>query len=342
MKIIQKKSEMDLSIVIVNYNTALYLKSCLRTLTLYTDNLNYEIIVVDNFSPERDIEKLSKDFPRVKFIFSEENNGFGAGCNIGARNAAGRYILFVNPDVIFMDNINFLLFSYLEKNSNVALISPVYLEEDGKIEFTDGRFPGYFIELSEAFDHFISKVLNIFFKKKEPERVYPFEVNWVMGSYMMVRSEIFHETGGFDEHFFLYYEDIDLQFRIKSKGFKIMYHPGALLKHVKRSSVRTFSGENLYYYHMMRSKLIYMYKHFSFFKRNVIKLIHILGLAFRFSSLPFRKVFKNKRRQKMIQYKMRLKQILAGKKVIYGNDLFRFVLLDNSRQQVVSEDKFWK
>ncbi len=333
---------MDVSVIIVNYNTTTHLKNCLDSLLSFTSKYLFEVIVVDNNSPNRDIESIQECYPKVRFLFRDINDGFGSGCNYGSRYAEGKYLLFVNPDIIFLDNIYNDLFQIIEKNSSVDVISPIYVEDDGTKTYTYDKFPGYNWNISEAFGNVFSRLGSKFFPNQEPEKRNPFEVDWVMGSCIFIRSLVFRHVKGFDETFFLYYEDIDLQYRIKRLGYKIFYNPLTSVKHIKRVSVRTFNGENLYYYHMTRSNLIYMYKHYSFFKRNLIRVLHLVGIAIRVFTLPFRKIYSSKRKQKLKQYKTKFKQFLSSKDSIYKKKYVKINLEDVKRSQIVYHDKFWQ
>lgn len=333
---------MDLSIIIVNYNTHEYLRNCLDSLLTHTENLEFEVFVVDNNSPDRYIEKFPGLYPGVKFLFKLVNDGFGAGCNYGLRYSAGKYILFLNPDVIINNNAIHTLYKFIESNPDIAVISPIYGGACEDIKFTSGSFPGYLWEVTEALGNIFMKLYCKWFEEDKSDIKFPFEVNWVMGSFMMCNKSVLNNLKGFDENFFLYYEDIDLQLRIKKLGFKIYYHPGAQIEHVKRSSVRTFDGENTYYYHMTRSNLIYMYKHFGFFKRNIIRSLHLFGIIIRILSLPLRKVYREKKKQKLNQYIIKWKQFVAKRDTIFANTILSMVKTENGKTQVISNDKFWQ
>ncbi len=330
------------SIIIINYNTQNYLRKCLDSINNFTHNLEYEVIVVDNNSSDRSIEFLLTDYPKINFLFRDVNDGFGAGCNFGARHATGKYFLFINPDVILLDNVVYELFKLMESDPCIAVVSPIYIEDDNNVIYTYNNFPGFVWEFSEAFGNIFSDLLFKLFPRQKLNLKEPFEVNWVMGSFMFIKAEIFKLIQGFDENFFLYYEDIDLQFRIKKLGYKINYYPNALVKHIKRGSVRSYSGENLYYYHMTRSNLIYMYKHFGFVKRNLIRIFHLLGIMIRFLTLPLRSTYTFKKKQKLFQYITKLKQFLSCKKSIFNREFLKPSLANDNMKQITVKDSFWQ
>lgn len=307
-----------LSIVIVNYNTYSFLKKCLASIIENSSDIDYEIIVVDNNSPEKDILDVRNDFSQVKLILNDRNKGFGDGCNIGAAAATGNYLLFINPDVQFSGNVNSSMLKLMESDPGIGVSSPIYFEDDGNVTYTYNRFPGFDWNISEAYANVFRRIKGKIFGEKLDYENKVFYVDWVMGSYMLIRRECFERVNGFDTNIFLYYEDIDLQFRIKKEGYKIAYNGFVHISHYKRSSVRSEKGENLMFHHMTRSNLIYMYKHFSFTKRNIIRFIHITGVMFRVISLPLRSEYKNKK-QKMHQYADKFRQYV----LVTKNDLFK-------------------
>lgn len=299
---------MDISVIIVNYNTYSYLVNCLSCIIKYTKDLNYEIIVVDNNSPDREIESILDKYPTINLILNKENKGFGDGCNIGAVHASGKYLLFINPDVSFNSDVISVIFNFMEQNLEYAVSSPIYIEDDNTITFTYNRFPGFDWNLAEAFANIIYRVKSKF-KNTNPEYLNSIiDVDWVMGSFIFIRKEVFDIVKGFDTNYFLYYEDIDLQYRIKKNKKKIAYNGNAQISHFKRSSVRSNEGESIFYYHLTRSNLIYMYKHFGFTKRNIIRVIHVAGSFIRILTLPFRNEFKGRKKQKFNQYLIKIEQ----------------------------------
>jgi len=275
-------------------------------------------------------------------LFRDVNDGFGSGCNYGSRFAKGKYLLFVNPDVTFSSNVNYELFRFMESDTRIGVSSPIYIEDDNNITFIYYRFPGYEWEIAEAFGNVFGKIKALLFQSKEPDVNRPFEVDWVMGSFMFIRANVFRQVNGFDENIFLYYEDIDLQFRIKKLGYGIIYYPFLFIKHSKRSSIKTYSAENLYYYHMTRSNLIFMYKHFSGFKRNLVRCFHILGIFVRIILVPFRNRFAHKRKQKLKQYIVKCKQYMSTKDNIFRSGFLEEEISRNERDQIRYNDSFWQ
>lgn len=297
---------MDVSVIIVNYNTHDFLEDCLRSITEFTKDIEYEIIVVDNNSTIKGIDKIGDKFGSVKFLFNKENNGFGAGCNIGIKNASGKYCAFVNPDIVFTENCLSKFYEYMEINTDTGACGGRLVNNENKTIYTFNYFPGYLWEILQATgkgsDNAIAKLNK---KLLSSEKEY-YEVDWLIGAFMFIRKEIIDKLKGFDEMFFLYYEDVDIQFRIKELGFKIVCLKNIQIKHHERSSIKTSQDENVYHIHMHKSKILYMKKHFNFFKRNIITFMHITGILMRMILLPVRDRFSGNKEQKSYQYKKML------------------------------------
>jgi len=336
---------MDISIIIVNYNTASHLEECLNSIYQNTNNVSFEIIVVDNFSSENEIRTFPSRYPETKFIFLNENKGFGTGCNTGAKVARGKYFLFVNPDIIFLNNILTDLFRFMETNENVTVCSGVLTNLNGEEIYTYNYFPGVKWEFTEAIGRGSHKKIlslmqlpSIINKSSEP-----LDVDWLIGAFLFFRTDTFKKLKGFDERFFLYYEDVDIQKRAKNIGYKINLLPDKRICHVERSSVKSFEGENLYYFHMTRSKLIYYYTHANILKRSVIRLMLIIGLFFRIVNLPLRRKFKGKKLQKFYQYQMIMKLYISNYKHILNSKFSRFKKMKKFNYESSLEyDDFWK
>lgn len=314
---------MDLSIIIVNYNTTDYLQNCLKSIFKFAHNLTFEVIVVDNNSSERVIDNFPSEFPEVYFYFLDSNKGFGYGCNYGASKARGKYLAFVNPDIIFNSFCLSDLFYFMESNHKVAVCSPVMKDYEGNFNYIYNYFPNYIWEFHEALgmgnDKKIEELISVLDDPGNGNKA--LEVDWVTGACLFMRRVIFEEQNGYDDDFFLYYEDTDLQYRIKKSGSEIMILKEFVVMHYTNSSIKSDKGEDVYFFHINRSKLIYMYKHFNFLKRNIIRFLHLLGILVRIITLPFRSKFAGKKMKRFKQYERMFLIYLSGYKSILKSNL---------------------
>lgn len=233
---------MDLSIICVNWNSLDYLRKCLASVYEFTHGISFEVIVVDNASPEGGVESLKQTFPEVKIIKSEENLGFARANNLGCRSASGEFVLLLNPDTelrgpaidILMDNMRALPDAgivggkLLNTDLSVQTVAvqkfPTIVNQIANIERLRLAWPG-----CPLWD-----IAPLFRKNGGPVKV---EV--IPGACMLIRREVFEKVGMFTDEFFMYGEDLDLNWKIRALGLTNYYVEDAeLVHHGGRSSSR--------------------------------------------------------------------------------------------------------
>ncbi|RJR30287.1 glycosyltransferase family 2 protein [Candidatus Microgenomates bacterium] len=232
---------MKLSIIIVSFNTRDVLKDCLTS--LFTHHKTeiakrlFEIIVVDNGSTDETQAMIKKQFPRVKLIQNARNEGFGKANNVAARKTISEYVLFLNPDTIVPVQTLDTLLSYLETHVDVGIVTCKVLLTHGKIDDASHRgFPTpwraltHFSGLSQLFPRsMFFNGYHLGYQRMDE----PHEIDACAGAFLMMRRKVGELVGWFDEDYFWYGEDLDLCFRVKQAGFKIMYVPEVSITHVK-------------------------------------------------------------------------------------------------------------
>jgi GT2 family glycosyltransferase len=288
------------SIIIVNYNTHYHLEKCLDSIKKNISGSNYEVIIIDNNSPDRTIEKIAKNYTKYNFFFLKQNNGFGAGCNYGAQKAKGKYLLFLNPDIELIDDSLNNLADFLDNNRNTGACSGLLVDSKGKVSYNFNSFPSYSWEFKEAFGIFINRAIKRLLSNSNITNDKPFEVDWFHGACLMIRKDLFEELGGFDENIFLYYEDVDLQKRIKEKGYKIFCIPKVKMFHATQSSVSSKEGQKVFHFHMHSGKLLYHKKHSGIIKQIFIRAIYIVAYIIKLPLIFLRRKFKGQRKNRFM------------------------------------------
>lgn len=282
---------MDVSIIIVNYNTSRHLRKCLSSIYFYIKKIEWEVLVVDNNSPDRSIEKLCEEFPMVKFYYRNVNDGFGAGCNFAVKCSKGKYVYFVNPDITFINNAVYEFFKFMEEHTDVGICSGLLIDANGELLYTYNYFPSisweFSLAISRRYDEKINELFNYALINEKYKK--EFEVDWLVGASMFVRVSYFKMIKGFDANIFLYYEDVDLSFRLREIKKRVFILSWIKIQHYQKSSVEDVNDSDVYYFNMHKGKLYYMYKHFNIFKRNFIRSLFIFGMIIRLLVLPFRK-----------------------------------------------------
>lgn len=221
---------MDVSVIIVNYNTRQMTCDCLHSIRMHTKDINYEVIVVDNASTDGSVEHIKTHFDGIRVISSDRNLGFGKANNKGALEARGKYLFFLNSDTLLLNNAIHFFYNYMERNKEVGAVGGILLNEQGQVSFSYNRFPSPQTE--------IKYVLNKIFRRPTipipPSQ--PVFVDFISGADLFIPKVIFEQLNGFDPEFFMYYEEVDLQKRMELLGLKRIILPGVRIIHLEGGS----------------------------------------------------------------------------------------------------------
>jgi N-acetylglucosaminyl-diphospho-decaprenol L-rhamnosyltransferase len=235
----------DLSILIVTYNSACQIDLLLTGLAAQIAGLRAEVVLVDNASHDGTADAVAQRHPGVRLVRSARNLGFAAGNNLAARHARGRVLLLVNPDALPAPGCVARGLALLDRHPRVGLAGARLLAEDGSTQPSGRMFPGLAQEaivLSGLAARFPRSRL---FGRLDRTWADPAEaapVDWVPGAFALIRRELFQRLGGFDERFFLYYEEVDLCRRIRAAGHSVQYWPELEVQHIGGVSARTVAG----------------------------------------------------------------------------------------------------
>lgn len=235
----------DLSIIIVNYNTFDFLTHCLDTIENSKGRFKKEIIIVDNASSDKSTQMINKWLSEnqklkklpIKLIANQKNLGFAKACNQAIKIAKGKYILFLNPDTSIEEDTLTEMLKFMDKDPNIAVSTCKVELPNEEIDWASHRgFPTpwasftYFTRLNKLFPK--SKVFGGYHLEYKNLNK-PHEIDSPCGAFYLVRKVILNKVGSFDEDYFMYAEDLDLSYRIKKAGFKIFYNPKAKIIHHK-------------------------------------------------------------------------------------------------------------
>lgn len=284
---------MELSIVLINYNSTDYTLNCIESIKkVVSSKLNYEIIIVDNNSEETEVTDLRKknqnfEFNNLIYIESNENLGFSGGNMLGANVAKGKYIAFVNNDTVFHEDSFSILYNFMQEDKSIGVSTCLSKNKEGK-DFA-------------CFDHFIGIRKEIFgrwilenlFKKPKRKITYkkPIIVDAVQGCLMFFDRNAFFESGGFDKKIFLFYEEIDICKRLKDKGYKSIYYPTTYFIHFQGASTKNAIHKKI---EIMVSFFYVLKKNFGFTRYNILFLFlfckYLLKSFFNSKNLIFLKI----------------------------------------------------
>lgn len=233
--------KVDLSIIILSYNTRPLLRNCLKAISKAKKNdYQIETIVVDNDSSDGSQKMVVDEFPWIRLIKSRINLGFAGGNNLGLKSTTGRYLLFLNSDTEIIPESLIKMIEFMDKNPRVGASAPKTMLFSGGMDQDCHRgFPTpwasmtYFLGLEKLFPK--SKIFGQYHQfYLDLNKIH--EIDAGFGTFMFVRQKALEQVGNWDESYFFYGEDLDLFYRIKKAGWKIMFYPEILVTHHKGAS----------------------------------------------------------------------------------------------------------
>lgn len=236
--------EIDVSVIIVSYNTKPILERCLTALTAESESLTLQVIIVDNGSTDGSADYLRSAFPQHLLLASSVNLGFGPANNWALQHAVGRYLLALNTDAFLTDAALERAVKRLDQRTDVGLVGARLVGEHGEWQPSARSFPTVWTEfltlsgLSARFPH--SPLWGL------PDNTFrpadqAFACDWVVGAFLLVRRNVVDTIGFFDERFFLYFEEVDFCLRAAKAGFRTEYWPDIVVIHLGGTSTQTLN-----------------------------------------------------------------------------------------------------
>ncbi len=279
-------NQVEISIIIISYNTRDLIASCLDSIVHINDNRK-EIFVVDNASTDGSVEHIREHYPEVHLIVNEENRGFAAANNRALQLSQGRYVFLLNPDAEFLPSTFGSMISFMDANPHIGLAGVKMINSDGSPqESFVHEYPGH-----KFASHELTGLKG--------------SIAWVLGASMIIRSDIMKKLGGFDESFFVYGEDQDLCLRIRKEGYEIGYIDTAIVVHLGAQSERQATSANVWKKKILAEYIFYR-KHYL--PATVEKIIRGTLIKARWRimtlklSIPFQRN-KELSKEKLVKYK---------------------------------------
>lgn len=281
---------MDVSIIIVNYNTLKLTSECINSVFEITEGLKFEVIVVDNASSDGSRDVFSKD-NRINYIYSEKNLGFGRANNIGARQAKGDFLFLLNSDTYLINNAIFLMWQRMKRfkddDSKVACIGCMLRSDEGLIIHSYAKFPsmkrsllGYcFIPILKRLR--LSKGLSPISNYEYDSYCQSdnFDVDSITGADLLVDHDVVKKFGLFDSDFFMYYEDTEMQHRFKEAGYRMVICQDAQIVHLEGKSNREWTPKRTAM--ILRSMMLYFRKtsgsHLFLLFKFIFKISYVIS-----------------------------------------------------------------
>lgn len=270
--------KIDVSVIIVNYNTLKLTKNTIDSIFEKTEGLSYEIILVDNASTDGSVEYFEKNYKnKIIFIKNNKNLGFGRANNKGIEIAKGKYIFFLNSDTLLINNAIKILFNYMEKNIKCGICGGNLYSINLEPTHSYLRvLPNISFEISDTFNY-LKKLYKKIVNKRDDFNYseLPLEVGYITGADLFIRKKILKDIGNFDEDFFMYSEEAELTYRVKQRGYQIISVPQAKIIHLEGKSSK-ISLKKLKIY--LEGKYCYYYKIYGLEKCEQLYKIMILKI----------------------------------------------------------------
>lgn len=283
---------MGLSVVIVNYETFELTKNAVNSIFKYSYPFSVEVIVVDNASGDDSLSKLQDYFQdKVNFIASKVNNGFAAGNNQALKKVNSKYVLLLNSDTIVWENTLTDIYNYMENNSDVGACGCQVLLEDNTLDKACKRsFPNVKNSFFRLF-HIPTKSKDDNYNLDDLDDNGCYEIDCLTGAFIFTRKKVLDEIGFLDETFFMYGEDIDFCYRIKSAGWKIVYYGKDKITHFKGASSKKQRPKLIYEFY--RAMYIYYKKHHAHESNFLVNIVVYLGIVLLCVLKLFLNIFKS-------------------------------------------------
>lgn len=285
---------MDVSIIIINYNTYNLVVNCISSIKHFTPNsISYEIIIVDNNSTHIEVENL-KTIPKIKLILSDQNLGFGAGNNLGVNNACGKFLLLLNSDTVFVEDcLSVFISQYwkLQKNYKIGVLGVQLVDRNFQPVASYYSFPKLRDVIFDRYRTFFKLLFNKIGIGKDStlqieNQFTDGKVDYIIGADMFLMKSVYDSQNGFDERFFMYFEEADMQIGLAEKGYMHFFITNARIIHLGGGSQKNEERNNDYVPNQRRI-MIHVSRN-RYFRKHLIKWQHYLYIISEISLIPLR------------------------------------------------------
>ncbi len=268
-------ANMDLSIIIVNWNTKDLLLGCLESLFRYPPTWEFEVIVIDNASTDGSALLVRQRFPQIKLILNQSNKGFAQATNQGLKKMRGKFALLLNPDTKVMEISIDKMIEFMEAKEDVGISGCKIINPDGSLEASAFPNPTLIDEIISGFRSipFFKRYIDRYRIRYLSQSNGAMKVGWVTGACLMIRKKTIKEIGYLDEKIFLYGEDVDWCLRVQKRGWKVIYLPHICIFHFGGASMKKNVARKIYSFYFKRFYLTQKY-------RSGISLLLLKSISF--------------------------------------------------------------
>jgi N-acetylglucosaminyl-diphospho-decaprenol L-rhamnosyltransferase len=275
---------MDLSIVIVSWNTREILAGCLHSVFVSETSRQFEVLVVDNASTDGSGDMIREAYPQTRLFSNQENVGFARANNQAIACSSGKYVMLLNPDTVVDNTVVEVLSDYLDRHPDVGAVGPRLLNPDRTLQQSAFPKPTLAREFWRMFH--LDRIHNFAeYPMQDWPITKPRDVDVLMGACLIVRRKVLDQIGFLDESFFIYSEEVDLCTRIRNFGWRIIWVPTVAVEHLGGQSTEQIQSEM--FLQLYRGKIQYFRKHHSTLEVWLYKLVLIIATLARLALIPF-------------------------------------------------------
>lgn len=300
---------MDLSIIIVNWNTRQLLAECLDSIYASPPDRKFEIWVVDNNSKDGSQTMLREMYPRVNLIANSCNPGFARANNQAIGQCTGDNILLLNPDTVVKPGALRHLIEFFDEHPEAGAAGPRLINSDGSLQISAYPQPTLWRELWRLFhiDNFHHWAL---YPMDEWDQDTPRQVDVLMGACLLIRRKVLDQIGLFDEDYFMYSEEVDLCCRVRKAGWWIYWLPRAVVVHYGGQSTDQVAAEM--FLHLYHGKILYFRKHYSWLSVQLYKIVLLLASLGRLALTPITLIEPPERRKKHLELSRNYRRLIGA------------------------------
>jgi len=285
---------MNLSIIIVNWNTNNQLTQCLASIFHNTPSDEFEILLVDNASTDGSVDMVRERFQQVQLIENNENLGFAKANNQAIQQSNGHYVILLNPDTEIKPGALETLVRFMDEEPQAGAAGPKLLNPDGTLQTSCYPSPTLPREIWRLFHLDKIKPYGIYeMSRWDMEK--PRQVDVLQGACLILRREVLDQVGLLDEDYFVYSEEVDLCYRLKKAGWQLYWVPGAKVVHYGGQSTNQVAEEM--FLQLYRGKILFFRKHYGRLSANLYKFVLLLATLTRLALTPLARLEKQPRRR---------------------------------------------
>jgi len=278
----------NIAVVILNWNGEKLLEEFLPSITQYSKRDDTEIYVADNASSDNSINFINQNYPEIKLVINDKNYGFAEGYNVALKKIEAKYYVIINSDVEVTENWLDGLYETIKYDEKIAAVQPKIKSHKDKLFLEYAGAAGGMID-RYGYTFCRGRIFNVF-EQDNNQYEKQADIFWASGACIFIKADLFHEVGGFDADFFAHMEEIDLCWRLKNRGYKIVYTPSSTVYHVGGATLEESNPFKTYL--NFRNNLFLLYKNLSdnnfhriFLARMILDgiagLKFLLGLEFK-------------------------------------------------------------